>query len=62
MISALRASGVSSFGMCDGAITATGWGSKVSTVSAPAITSRWPRWTPSKVPTASAPAPGRASS
>ena len=29
-----------------------GCGSKVSTVSAPRITSRWPRWTPSNSPTA----------
>ena len=50
--SALRASGVSSFGVCWGATTETGWGSNVSTLSAPAITSRWPRCTPSKVPTA----------
>ena len=35
-----------------GATTAIGCGSKVSTVSAPRITSRWPRWTPSNVPTA----------
>ena len=40
MISALTASGVSSFGMCDGAMTATGCGSNVSTVSASPITSR----------------------
>ena len=50
--SALRSSVVSSRGVCCGATTDTGWGSNVSTLSAPAITSRWPRWTPSKVPTA----------
>ena len=38
--------------MCCGATTETGCGSNVSTLSEPAITSRWPRCTPSKVPTA----------
>ena len=40
MISALTTSGVSSLGVRAGAITTTGWGSKVTTVSAPSITSR----------------------
>ena len=35
-----------------GATTDGGCGSKVRTVSAPRMTSRWPRWTPSNVPTA----------
>jgi len=30
-------------GVCCGATTDTGWGSKVSTLSEPSITSRWPR-------------------
>ena len=34
---------VSSLGVCCGATTDTGWGSKVSTLSEPSITSRWPR-------------------
>ena len=42
----------SSFGSASGWITASGCGSKVSTVSLPRMTSRWPRWTPSNVPTA----------
>src|SRR3954468_19573258 len=50
--SALTASEVSSLGAASGATTARGCGSKVSTVSAPAITSRWPRCTPSNSPTA----------
>ena len=50
--SALRSRLVSSLGVAWGRITASGWGSKVSTVSLPAITSRWPRWTPSNSPTA----------
>ena len=50
--SALRSEDVSSRGVCWGETTDTGWGSKVSTLSAPAMTSRWPRWTPSNVPTA----------
>ena len=41
-----------SFGVASGWITASGCGSKVSTVSAPRITSRWPRCTPSNVPIA----------
>src|SRR4051794_29542893 len=50
--SALTSSEVSSLGAASGATTARGCGSKVSTVSAPSITSRWPRWTPSNSPTA----------
>src|SRR5918994_3269830 len=50
--SALIASGVSSFGADSGATTKRGCGSKVSTVSAPRITSRWPMCTPSNSPTA----------
>ena len=34
---------VSSFGAASGRTTRSGWGSNVSTVSLPAITSRWPR-------------------
>ena len=52
--SALTAGVVSSFGVCSGATTETGCGSNVSTLSEPSITLRWPRCTPSKVPTASA--------
>src|SRR6185312_4028852 len=40
----------------------TGCGSNVSTVSDPAITSRWPRWTPSNVPTATLRASARSTS
>ena len=47
-----RLGAVSSTGDTEGEITETGCGSNVSTVSEPRITSRWPRWTPSKVPTA----------
>ena len=43
---------VSSLGAASGATTWRGCGSKVSTVSAPSITSRWPRCTPSNSPTA----------
>ena len=50
--SALRVSVVSSLGVCWGATTDTGCGSNVSTLSDPSITARWPRCTPSKVPTA----------
>ena len=50
--SRLIANESSSRGSASGWITASGWGSKVSTVSAPRMTSRWPRCTPSKVPTA----------
>ena len=50
--SALASRLVSSFGAASGRITASGCGSNVSTVSLPAITSRWPRWTPSNSPTA----------
>ena len=52
MSSALRSSVVSRRGAPPGATMAAGCGSKVTTVSAPRMTSRWPRWTPSKVPTA----------
>ena len=52
MSSALRSSVVSRRGAPPGATIAAGCGSKVTTVSAPRMTSRWPRWTPSKVPTA----------
>ena len=44
--------GMISFGSAAGCRISSGWGSKVSTVSAPSITARWPRWTPSKVPIA----------
>ena len=47
-----------SFGACSGCSTSSGCGSKVSTVSAPSITARWPRWTPSKVPIATSRARG----
>ena len=50
--SRLIGNGLSSLGVASGWITESGCGSKVSTVSAPRITSRWPRWTPSKVPIA----------
>ena len=53
--SALRSSVVSSRGSCPGATTAVGCGSKVSTASAPEITSRCPRWTPSNVADGDAP-------
>ena len=49
---ALRRRSVSRRGAAPGCTTAVGCGSNVSTVSAPAMTSRWPRCTPSKVPTA----------
>ncbi len=42
----------SSLGSLPGLITACGCVPNVSTVSLPRITSRWPRWTPSKVPIA----------
>ena len=45
-------SDVISFGALSGATTVRGCGSNVSTVSAPRITSRWPRCTPSNSPTA----------
>ena len=48
----LRLQVVSSRGAACGATTVSGCGSKVSTVSAPRITSRCPRWTPSNSPTA----------
>src|ERR1700710_275552 len=51
-----------SFGALSGCSTSSGCGSKVSTVSAPSITARWPRWTPSKVPIATSRARGVASS
>ena len=50
--SVLISSEVSSFGAASGATTWRGCGSKVRTVSAPPITSRWPRCTPSNSPTA----------
>ena len=49
---ALRAGSVSSRGAAPGRMTVVGCGSNVSTVSAPRMTSRWPRCTPSNVPTA----------
>src|SRR4051794_15976115 len=60
--SRLIASELISFGAASGRSTSSGWGSKVSTVSAPSITARWPRWTPSKVPIATSRARGLASS
>src|SRR5437660_2984175 len=60
--SALRAGRVSSLGVCAGATIETGWGSNVSTLCAPSMTARWPRCTPSKVPTATlarSPGPAR---
>src|SRR5262245_8836543 len=51
-----------SFGATSGRRASSGCGSKVSTVSAPSITARWPRWTPSKVPIATSRARGLASS
>ena len=57
--SAFTARLVSNLGACWGATTDTGCGSNVSTLSAPRITSRWPRCTPSNVPTATLrPLPG----
>ena len=50
--SRLISNGMISFGAASGWITLSGCGSKVSTVSAPSITWRWPTWTPSKVPIA----------
>src|SRR4051812_48268961 len=50
--SALRASVVSSRGSVPGATTDCGCGSNVTTASAPRMTSRWPRCTPSNVPMA----------
>ena len=50
--SALVSSEVISFGAVSGETTVRGCGSNVSTVSAPRITSRWPRCTPSNSPTA----------
>src|SRR5204862_2051681 len=44
--------GMISFGAASGWSTRSGCGSKVSAVSASSITSRWPTWTPSKVPIA----------
>ena len=41
-----------SLGAASGWMIFTGCGSKVSTVSEPSITLRWPTWTPSKVPIA----------
>ena len=52
MSSALRSSEVSSCGGVLRVRTTAGCGSKVTTVSAPRMTSRWPRCTPSNVPTA----------
>ena len=51
--SRLMSNGMISFGAASGWMTRSGCGSKVSTVSAPSITCRWPTWTPSKVPIAS---------
>ena len=50
-------------GVASGRITDIGCGSNVRTVSAPPITSRWPRWTPSNVPMATrrGPEPGTTS-
>ena len=50
--SALRSRSSAASAPPPGATTARGCGSKVSTVSAPRITSRWPRCTPSNSPTA----------
>ena len=50
--SRLTSNGMISFGVASGWSTLSGCGSKVSTVSAPSITRRWPTWTPSKVPMA----------
>ena len=50
-----------SFGAASGWMTLSGCGSKVSTVSAPSITLRWPTWTPSKVPIATSRGRGSAS-
>src|SRR5687768_13042424 len=50
--SRLTANGMINFGTASGWITVIGCGSKVTTVSASPITSRWPTWTPSKVPIA----------
>ena len=50
--SRLTLKGMISFGNAAGCSTSSGWGSKVSTVSASSITAWWPRWTPSKVPIA----------
>ena len=50
--SRLTSKGMISFGSASGWRTSSGCGSKVRTVSAPSITARWPRWTPSKVPIA----------
>src|SRR5687767_1341896 len=50
--SRLISNGMISFGAASGWMTLSGWGSKVSTVSASSITARWPTWTPSKVPIA----------
>ena len=50
--SALISKLVSRLGAASGLTTCSGCGSKVSTVSESAITSRWPRWTPSNSPTA----------
>ncbi len=44
--------GMISFGAASGWMTESGCGSKVSTVSEPSITLRWPTWTPSKLPMA----------
>ena len=51
-----------SFGSAAGCRISSGCGSKVRTVSAPSITARWPRWTPSKVPIATSRGRGSASS
>src|SRR5689334_988120 len=48
----LTPKGMISFGSAAGCSTSSGWGSKVSTVSAPSITAWWPLCTPSKVPIA----------
>ena len=60
--SRLIGNGMISFGVASGWITESGWGSNVSTVSAPSITSRWPTWTPSKLPIAILRGRGSASS
>ena len=52
MTSRLTGNGMISFGAASGWMTESGCGSKVRTVSAPSITSRWPTWTPSKLPIA----------
>ena len=60
--SALVSCRVRSLGVASGAITDIGCGSKVSTVSLSAITSRWPRCTPSNIADGDAPRVERSAS